>query len=69
MKKTPGDITILHISTNWLDDVWFLRYGARWTDGRKKWHTEVGAPPQNTMNKSSNFHSEGWTLDFDTKVV
>ena len=35
----------------WLDDVRFLRYGARWTDGRterrKKWHIEVGAPPKN----------------------
>ena len=32
----------------WLDDVRFLRNGARWTDGRtdrrKKWHIEVGAP-------------------------
>ena len=30
----------------WLDDVRFLRYGARQTDGRKKLHTEVGAPPK-----------------------
>ena len=29
----------------WLDDVQFLRYGARQTDGRKKWHIEVGVPP------------------------
>ena len=36
-------------------DVWFLRYGAWWTDGRtdgqmdrqKKWHIEVDAPPKN----------------------
>ena len=35
----------------WLDDVRFLRYGARLTDGQtdrqKKWHIEVGAPPKN----------------------
>ena len=39
----------------WSDDVWFLRYGAKqmdrrtdeWTDGWKKWHIEVGAPPKN----------------------
>ena len=38
----------------WLDDARFLRYGGRQTDertdglteGRKKWHTEVGAPPK-----------------------
>ena len=30
----------------WLDDVQFLRYGARRIDGRKKWHTEVGASPK-----------------------
>ena len=30
----------------WLDDVQFLRYGARQTDGRKKWHIEVGVPPK-----------------------
>ena len=30
----------------WLDDVRFLGYGARWTDGRKKWHMEVGALPK-----------------------
>ena len=33
----------------WLDDVWFLRYGMRQTDGQtdrqKKWHIEVVAPP------------------------
>ena len=35
----------------WLDDVWFLKYGARQEDGqmdgRKKWHIEVGASPKN----------------------
>ena len=40
----------------WLDDAWFLRYGAwqmdgqmdgRRTKGRKKWHIEVNAPPKN----------------------
>ena len=37
MKKTPGDITILHICTKNYDMV----------HKRKKWHTEVGAPPKN----------------------
>ena len=32
MKKTPGDITILHVYQKlWLDDVWFLRYQAHRT--------------------------------------
>ena len=35
----------------WSDDVQFLRYGARQTDGwtevQKKWHIEVGTPPKN----------------------
>ena len=46
MKKTPGDIT-LHMCTKkmmmyvdnddvWLDDAWFLRYGAQRMDGRTK---------------------------------
>ena len=34
----------------WWDDVWFLRYGTWWTEGQtngqKKWHIEVGAPPK-----------------------
>ena len=34
----------------WLDDVWFLGYGIQqtdaWTDGQKKWHIEVAAPPK-----------------------
>ena len=53
IKKTPGDIIILHMCTRklWLDDVWFLIYGAQRTDRhrgrRKKWHKEVGAPPKN----------------------
>ena len=38
----------------WLDDVWFLRYGAVRMDGQavkqKKWHIEVGAPPKNGNN-------------------
>ena len=36
----------------WLDDIWFLRYGARQMDrqmdGQKKWHIEEGVPPKNT---------------------
>ena len=41
----------------WSDDVRLLRYGARrtdgwtarWTDRRKRWHIEVGAPPKNQL--------------------
>ena len=37
----------------WLDDVWFLRYGAQQKDGQmdgqKKWHIEVGAPPNKQL--------------------
>ena len=55
-KKTPGDIIILHMCSKklWSDDIWLSRYGAwcmdGWmdgqTDGWKKWHIEVGAPPK-----------------------
>ena len=35
----------------WFGDVWFLRYGVQQmdgqTDGKKKWHVEVGAPRKN----------------------
>ena len=51
----PGDIITLHMCTKklWLDDVWFLRYGAPGTEDRgagwwEKWHMEVGAPPKNS---------------------
>ena len=43
MKKTPGDIIILHMCTvndNHMSAQWM----DRWTDGWKKWHIEVGAP-------------------------
>ena len=44
----------------WLDDVRFLRYGVRWTDGRtderKKWHVEVGAPHKKKINISNRVH-------------
>ena len=41
MKKTPGDVMILHVYQKLqLGDVWFLRHDAQqtdqWTDGRKK---------------------------------
>ena len=32
----------------WLDGVQFLRNGAPQTDRQKKWHTEVGVPPNNS---------------------
>ena len=47
MKKTSGDIIILHVYQKlWLDDLWFLRYAVWQTDRQKKWHIEVGAPPK-----------------------
>ena len=57
----------------WSYNVQFLRYGAQWTDGwtdrRKKWHVEVGAPPK---NKTANIYSKHWKTHslhyFDTKV-
>ena len=62
MKKTPEDIIILHKCTkNYHQTIYsswdMLRNGQTdgqtnrrtdgWTDGRKKWHIEVGAPPKN----------------------
>ena len=47
MKKSNGDIIILHVYQKLLDDIWFLRYGGRQVDGWKKWHIELGAPPKN----------------------
>ena len=45
----------------WLDDVWFPRYGTRqtdeWTNGRKKQHIEVGAPP-----KKNQYFEQSTTL-------
>ena len=49
MKKTPGDIIILHMCTKNYDHMmhgfwqWWATDGM---DGRKKWHTEVGDPPK-----------------------
>ena len=48
----------------WSDDVWFLKYGARQmdrrvdrqTDGWKKWHKEVGAPPKKWDENQSIFN-------------
>ena len=39
----------------WLYDVRFLRNGVRRTDGRKKWHIEVGAPPKNSKPKLQGY--------------
>ena len=52
MKKTPGDIIILHMCTKKYDykhDARFLRYCARWTDrgvdGSDTYHRGGGCPP------------------------
>ena len=54
MKKMPGDIIILHMCTKNYDQMMYgswdmVRDGQtdRRTDGRKKWHIEVGAPSKN----------------------
>ena len=43
MKKSPEDIIILHMCTKklWSDDVQFLRYGVRWTDGRTDGKSDI----------------------------
>ena len=57
IRKTPGEYPITYVRQKlWSDDIRFLRYGGRWTDGkmdgRKKWHIEVRAPPnKNTTAK------------------
>ena len=52
MKKTPKDIIILHTWTKNYDQKvygsWDMLRDRR-TDGRKKWHIEVGAPPKNSI--------------------
>ena len=49
MKKKPGDIIISHMCTKNYDQMvygsWDMLCDGR-TDGRKKWHKEVGAPPK-----------------------
>ena len=48
----------------WLDEAWFLRYGTWqtdwWTDGQKKWHTEVDAPPKKINISNRVQLSLGW---------
>ena len=78
MKKAPEHIIILHMCTknhdhkmcsSWdmVRDGWMDRRTDGQTDGWKKWHIEVGAPPNNLINDLSflnlrhpaiNFHDE-----------
>ena len=57
MKKTPGDIIILHMCTINYDQKMYSSWDMvqqtdrRGTDGRTKWHMEVGAPPKNAHEK------------------
>ena len=48
----------------WLDDLWFLRYGTRQTDGCHvmdgKWHIDVGAPPKKINISNRVQLSFGW---------
>ena len=54
MKKTPGNIIILHMCAKNYDHMMYSsqdivpnRWIDRQTNGQKKWHIEVGAPPKN----------------------
>ena len=55
--KAPGDIIILHTCTKimirWctVPEIWFATDGR--TDGWKKWHVEVGAPPKKWYKKEA----------------
>ena len=49
MKKNPGDIIILHMCNKNYDSMMYDSWDVVWdrqTDRQKKWHKEVGAPPQ-----------------------
>ena len=55
MKKMRGDIIILHMCAKNYDQMMMRdRRTDRRTDGQKKWHTEVGAPPKNIGLKSKD---------------
>ena len=67
MKRVSEDIIILHMYTKklWLDQVQFLGYGARQTDGltdgradSKKWYIEVGAPPNTISTINVQFSTQ-----------
>ena len=67
MKRVSEDIIILHIYTKklWLDQVQFLGYGARQTEGltdgradSKKWYIEVGAPPKTISTINVQFSTQ-----------
>ena len=50
MKKTPEDIILLHMTTKNNDHMMYSSWDmvrSGWTDGRKRWHIEVGALPKN----------------------
>ena len=92
-KKTPGDI-ILHMCTKNYDHMmygsWDMKRDRqtdrqtdrrmdRWTDQRKKWHIEVGAPPNKkylkTEKKSAKMkafnifiHQQYWLIQFIEKI-
>ena len=57
----------------WSDNVRFLRYGARRTDGQtdgrqKKWHIEVGAPPKKRVQhiQKPGKHEKSWFVNFSS---
>ena len=55
----PGDIIILYMCTKimitWctVSEIWCTMDGGTdgWTDGKKKWHIEVGAPPKKEIKQ------------------
>ena len=55
MKKTPGNIIILHKSTKNYGQMMYSSWDMlrnRQTDRQKKWHIEVGAPPKSPYSGS-----------------
>ena len=52
MKKIPEEIIILDMCTKNYDQIMYCSWDMmcnRQTDGQKKWHIEVGAPPKNIL--------------------
>ena len=67
MKKNPGDIIIFDMyQILWSDDIRFLRFVVRQTDGWKKWQIEVGAPPKKKdiccSKLTACFPIKAWTM-------
>ena len=77
MKKTPGDIIILHTCTKNYDQMMYSSWDMvhnGWMDGQtdrqKKWHIEVGAPPKKTKQNvylHQYIFGTNWVSEFQLK--